>query len=310
MPETAEAPSAPDTAAAPPATEAPAETSVHANLGEPSESLVASEAPPPVEQSPNLVNPDGTFVQDWTQKLPDEYADSRTSLAKYRNVNELIKAYQHANSLVGRKGLIPPTEQSSPEQVAEYRKQMGVPETPQAYAETVKPKVELPEGVNWDDGIANQYFELAHKNNIPASVMQQLIQLNLKQREFEVKAYTNQIGEKKQEGLALLRRDWGANFERNVEVARRAAAHYGIEPDDPGFASPKMVRAWVRAMNDMGEDKFVSGGKMPSGSADFASKAKDIQTNKDNPYYKRYWDGDADIQNMVHELHRKANQGR
>jgi hypothetical protein len=306
---TPEAPAAPPTPAEP---ATPGSQSETAGLSQkPTESLVVGERPaaPPLTP-PSYVNPDGSFVADWTQKLPEDFADSRASLSRYKSVPELIKAYRHAEGLVGRKGLIPPTPESSPEQVAEYRKQMGVPEKAEAYAEEVKPDVQVPEGIQWDDGIAQQYFELAHRNNIPTSAMKELVQLNLKQREFELKSQQTMIGEQRQNGIMELRQTWGANFERNLGLARKAAAFYGVDQEDPGFSSPAMVKAWVRAMNDMGEGKFVGpGSSLPSGAGDFAAQAKDIQTNKDNQYYKRYWDGDPDIQSMVRNLHRKAANG-
>ena len=72
-----------------------------------------------------------------------------------------------------------------------------------------------------------------------------------------------------------------------------------------------MVKAWDRAMHDMGEDKFIGSGlSLPSVSADFKAKARDIQTNPDNAYHKRYWSGDPDVQAMVRNLHKKAAGGR
>jgi hypothetical protein len=63
-------------------------------------------------------------------------------------------------------------------------------------------------------------------------------------------------------------------------------------------------------MHDMGEDKFVgSGSSLPRGSADFKAKAKDIQTNPDNPYHKKHWQGDPDVQRMVREYWRKGAGG-
>ena len=239
--------------------------------------------------------------------MPEEFADTKESLGKYRNVTELIKAYKHANSLVGRKGIIPPTTESSPEQVAEYRKAMGVPETPKAYAEEVKPKVEVPEGVQWDDSIADQYFQLAHKHNIPAAAMKEMVQLNLKQREYENKGAMNQLAERKHAATMQLRQHWGANFDRNLDIAKRAASRYGISPNDSGWSSPEMVKAWVRAMNDMGEDKLVAAGtSLPTGSADMKSRARDIQTNPQNPNYQKYWNGDADVQAMVRDYLKKS----
>ena len=68
-----------------------------------------------------------------------------------------------------------------------------------------------------------------------------------------------------------------------------------------------MVKGWIRAMADMGEDKFVSAGSsLPAGAADFKSKARDIQTNPQNPEYQKYWNGDPDVQQKVREYLKKS----
>ena len=54
---------------------------------------------PPAATPETLVNPDGTFVPEWTSKLPEEYADARVTLSRYKSVTDLAKAYQHANAL-------------------------------------------------------------------------------------------------------------------------------------------------------------------------------------------------------------------
>jgi hypothetical protein len=231
-------------------------------------------------------------------------------LARYKNVGEIIKAYRHVEGLVGKKGIIQPTPESTQEEWTNYRKALGVPEKAEGYSEAVKPKVEVPEGVQWDDGIANEYFQLAHKHNISTTAMQELIQLNLKQREFEGKAQTNQILERKQDNLKQLRQLWGANYDHNLDLVKRSASRYGVDPDDPGWASPSIVKMVARMAGEMGEDKFVGPGtSLASGAADFKSKARDIQTNPENPYHRKYWDGDPDIQRMVREYHRKAEGG-
>ena len=258
--------------------------------------------------APSYVNPDGSFVSDWASKLPEEeFGDFRSTLARYKNPVEVARALKHANVLVGKKGVIPPTADSTPEQIADYRKAMGVPETAQAYAEAVKPKVEVPPDVQWSDEISGQYFEIAHKHNIPPAAMQELAQMNVKQREFEVKAAMAQINERKQNHLQTLRQTWGANFERNMDVVKRAAHRYEVDPNDPGWASPAIVRMVARMAGEMGEDKFVAAGaSLPAGAADFKSRAKDIQTNPQNPNYQKYWNGDADVQRMVRDYLKKS----
>jgi hypothetical protein len=46
-----------------------------------------------------------------------------------------------------------------------------------------------------------------------------------------------------------------------ARVRPRPASRYARQrPNNPGWASPEMVKGWIRAMADMGEDKFVGSG--------------------------------------------------
>ena len=108
----------------------------------------------------------------------------------------------------------------------------------------------------------------------------------------------------------LTAKDDVVSIDDSLRVA--LAVESGIDPNDPGFASPEIVKGFVRAMSEMGEDKLAGpGSSLPAGAADFKSQARDIQTNPKNQYYERYRNGDPDVQAMVRNLHIKAaNYGR
>jgi hypothetical protein len=247
----------------------------------------------------SYVQADGSFVQDWTSKLPEDLAPARDSLGRFKNVEDLVRAYDGANKLVGRKGVILPTKDSSPEEIASFNKTMGVPETPEGYMESVRPG-EMPEGVTWSDEIAKSYFEVAHQHHVPASAMKDLIGLHLKQREFEQQAAQQQIMENKQKGLRQLRSIWGADFDRNLGIAQRAAALTGVDPNSYGWRDTEVVKAFVRLANMMGDDRLVSpGGSLPVGKADLKSRAMDIMRNPSNPDFQKYREGDREVQQRV-----------
>jgi len=275
------------------------------------DSIIGSPEPPAAPVSGvSYVGADGSFTQDWVAKLPEDLAPARESLKNFRTVNDLAKGYYQTKQAVGKKGVILPTAESSPEEVASYRKAMGVPDSPDGYY-AVKENVILPEGVVWRDDIAETYFQVAHKHNIPASAMQELVQIDVKRRELEGKAAISEIQEQKQQNLMVLRQTWGANFDRNVEIARRAATTVGVSPNSYGFRDPEVVRGFVRLASMMGEQQLVSSSSaMPSGSGDFAAMAKDIQTNTSNPKYKAYHDGDPETQAIVRQYLIRASSSR
>jgi hypothetical protein len=124
----------------------------------------------------------------------------------------------------------------------------------------------------WDDGIANEYFNW-RTSTTSAPGDAKMIQLNLKQREFEAKAVPDhgaKTGQPETTGRC------GAPTTIGIWTWSRAANRYGVVPmtrDGPRRQS-SAGRADGR---EMGEDKFVGPVGLPSGSADFRL-AKDIQT--------------------------------
>jgi hypothetical protein len=261
-------------------------------------------------ESGAYVRTDGTFEDGWTGRLPEDLASSRESLGKFKTVTDLVRAYDSANKLVGRKGVILPTQESSTEEVSAFRKAMGVPETAEGYAQAVKP-TEIPEGIQWSDEIAKSYYDVAHRHNISSEGMKELIALNMKQREFEIQAQNESIIETKNRGLAHLRSTWGADFDRNLGIAQRAAALGGADPNSYGWRDPEVVKLVVRLANMMGEDKLVGPGtSLPAGSADLRARAQDIMRNPGNPLHQRYRDGDRDVQEQVRAMLRQASGGK
>lgn len=258
----------------------------------------------------SYVKGDGSFEADWQNRLPEDFAPARDSLKNFKNVNELAKAYYSTKQLVGRKGVILPTPESSQEEVAAFRKELGVPDKIEGYAEVTKP-TELPEGIQWNDEIAKSYYEVAHRHNVSAAAMKDLIALNMKQREFELQAQNESILETKQSGLAHLRRTWGTNFDRNLGIAQRAAQLAGVDANSYGWRDPEVVKGFVRIASMMGEDKLVSpGGTLPAGSADLKSRALDIIGNRANPLYEKYHNGDRETQQLVRRYLEQSSGGK
>ena len=256
-----------------------------------------------------FVREDGSFEADWATRLPEDLTPARDSLGRFKTVTDLARAYDGAQKLIGRKGVILPNEKSTPEEIATFRKTMGVPETPDGYAKETVP-AEMPEGFQWNQEIAKSYYEVAHRHNIPASAMKDLIALNVKQREFEREAGFQTIMENKQKGIMHLRQQWGVEFDRNLGVAQRAAQLAGVSPLSYGWRDPEVVKGFVRLAGMLGEDKLVSpGSSLPAGAADLKSRAVDIMSNKNNPLYERYHGGDRETQQMVRSYLERSSGG-
>lgn len=142
----------------------------------------------PPESRPSLFggsegnNPPETQPLAFT--VPDEFKDKPwvAELLKNSNPNqELFKQHDHTLRLIGSRGAVVPGENATPQQLAEYRKAIGVPEKPDSYdiPPTQWEDAEKPLGEIIDKSrvpeILNAVKESAHRNGIPAKALASLV---------------------------------------------------------------------------------------------------------------------------------------
>ncbi len=232
-----------------------------------------------------------TEKPDW---VPDKY---------WRNdkidIESMAKGFNGLEQLLGKKAqaVVPPNEKSTPEEVAEYRKAIGVPDSPQGY--NLKPE-QLPEGVTWDENVAKQAAELAHKHHIPASAMQDLMKFDMERAALMNQAAAGMIESQLEAGRAELQKVWGDKMPEKIDLARRAAVTAGVDPSSQGFVDPQVVKAIVGLAEKLSDDKLVGGDQTSATST--RARARDIMTNQTNPLYARYQEGDAEIVDQVRRM--------
>ena len=248
----------------------------------------------PTQHSTSYVNPDGTFAEGWANNLPEDSSAYKDTLSKYKSVPDMAKALANANALIGKK-LGVPNEKSSPEEVAAFRRSLGVPDTIDEYK--FAPDA-LPEGMTWDDNNVKNYAEIAHKHNIPPSAMKALVTEHARMEHFKMQGMQAQIEKQHVDAVNTLKKEWGGEFDKNIGLAKQAAKIAGVNANSQGFADPEVVRGFVRMAQMMSEDKVgrsMSGSEFMTGSA----RAKDIMSNPDNSWHKRYMEGDREAATLV-----------
>ena len=249
------------------------------------------------QPSTGYVNPDGTFADKWLDALPEDAKDYKDTLAKYKSVPDMAKALANANALIGKK-LGVPNEKSSPEEVAAFRRAMGVPESIEEYKFAPD---SLPEGMTWSDDMAKPYAEIAHKHGIPPSAMKELVAQHAKTEMFKLEAIQATYEKQRTEAVQGLQKEWGNDFGKNIGLAKQAAKLAGVDANSHGFSDPEVVRGFVRMAQMMSEDKVgrsMGGTEFMTGAA----RAKDIMSNSENAWHKRYMEGDREAAALVTSL--------
>jgi hypothetical protein len=266
----------------------PAPTAPAANLNATTEGTLLSSAPTNATDAPAPV------VAEKPEWLPEKFWRNDKA-----DVESLSKSYQGLEQLLGKKAnaIVPPSEKSTPEEVAAYRKAIGVPESPEAY--NLKPE-QLPEGVTWDDNVAKKAAELAYKHNVPAAAMQEFMRFDMERAALMNQAAAQMIETQLETGRAELQKVWGDKMPEKIELARRAAVTAGVDPTSQGFVDPQVVKAIVNLAEKLSDDKLVAGDQ--TGASSTRARAKDIMTNAANPLYLRYQEGDAEVVDQVRRM--------
>jgi hypothetical protein len=251
------------------------------------------------------VAPDGSFVQGWTDKLPEELGESRASFGKFKSVQDLAKSYTNLEKRLGKAAtaVLVPGENATPEEKAAYRKAIGAFETVDEYAK-LQPE-SLPEGVAWNADLARPVLELAHEYSIPAEAVKKYLALRVQQEAGRTEVIGAELQKQLDDGTALLQKEWGTNYGSNIQRVAQAVRMVGLDPDTtPGLRDPETVKIIQRLSTKISDDEWRTATASTNSPA---MSAKDIQTNPSNPLYERYQKGDAAVVAQVRDL---LKQGR
>lgn len=211
-PENAAAPANPTGDAS--ATEVKTETAAPAAAAAaPADKGTVDSAQPTTEQPPAA-----PIKEDWADiraRIAGDDEKLNKRLSRYSTLDDYIKAgYEAQNKLSSIKAVTPPTAESTPEEVAEYRKAMNVPENPDGY------DIKLPDGLvlgDADKPIADKFMAIAHKNNLPGNVVNEIIAQQLQLQEEAIDAQLAADAEGHNAAMETLRSPevWGSEFNKN-----------------------------------------------------------------------------------------------
>lgn len=249
------------------------------------------------------IGADGAFVEGWHQR--PEFAEFK-GIERFKTVPDLVKSYRHLETLKGTPGdaITVPGADATPEQVAAYKRAIGVPEAPDAYQ--LKPE-KLPDGVAWHDGRGKAFAEFAHKAGLTQAQAAAVVGFQLEQ-EVQTSgdattAYQNLLANREQE----LRNEWGTAYNHKLMVAKQVVSSLGFDPADAElFGNPKVL-SFIGKMSGLLSQDTVAGmrGSLPEGMK-FThphEEARAIATNASHPENARYLQGDEMIVAKVRRLY-------
>lgn len=244
---------------------------------------------PPAGDKPRLgyIKDDLTFEDGWQNQLPDTFKDYRATLANYKSFDALTKALiDSKTAAMAKAGLKVPGADAKPEEIAAFRKELGVPDTEDGYGFKAPDKAELKQYYN-EDGV-KLFAKQAKELGLTPAQAQSLVNSHV-EAAYKADQIAEEAGKKFFADQDKALRDlWANKYDENMLDAKRVAITFGMKPDELKLVPNEIVIGLAKLAQGIGEGKLV-GREAVTNNLTGVSQARDIQQNKQNPDYEAYW---------------------
>ncbi len=173
------------------------------------------------------VNPDGTFVEGFRDRLGESLRHDKT-IAGLRDLPGALEMLVAGQKLIGEKRAVIPAGPDDKEHLDQYFRLVGWPEGPDGYPEV---KADLPEGMQDDPELVQQWRQWCHEARLTPAQMQYLTAKTL---EWNVNNHNLQAQDRRQtleKATASLKSRWQNKYNINVQFANTAAAAFADEAE-------------------------------------------------------------------------------
>lgn len=229
--------------------------------------------------------PAQTTEKTWRDELPEDIRGNG-AIAQFKDIASLAKSYVHAQSLIGKKGVVVPGEKATPEEWASFYKAIGQPEAD-------KFEVSGPKDVKLNETFLKGFKEVAHKSGLLPKQAQGLLEWYLEtEKTFAGEAQAT-VKAEQERGLDELKKEWGQGYTKQIALAKAAVKELGDQDliaylDQSGLGNdPKLIRLMAKAGALLGEDHIrgEGGGQFGKTPAEIRKEINDVMGNKEHPYF-------------------------
>jgi hypothetical protein len=199
-------------------------------------------------------------IKDWRDALP---ADLRDAARNFRLPGDAVKAARDLRQKLST-AITVPGDRATPEEIAAFRKRIGVPDSPEGY-EVRGPA--LPEGIDATAASAAQadFLRAMHAAGAPPAAVQAALDWYWGHAGKAAPADPRSAATAAREADAALREAWGHDYDEKLALARRTIADYGgeefaVQLERSGLGNSVSL---ARALADLGsyraEDAWFGG---------------------------------------------------
>jgi len=174
---------------------------------------------------------------NWTDKLEMEELRGNETLMKYETPEAALQGLVEAQTLIGKKGIIPPGEDATDAEKEAFNKAIGehaevikpllvqVPEKPEDYG--LKVPDDLPEGLTADERLLTGFAETAQKVGLTKDQAAGLFEFYnkhiLEQHDQGLSEFEDHV----KRGEEVLRKKYGAEYDKKIDLAKSVIKRFG-----------------------------------------------------------------------------------
>ena len=164
----------------------------------------------------NLIGSEDAVDTSWQSRYLSEDLRENDTLGKFEDVGSLGKSYLELQKMVGSRIKVP-TDESSEDEVNDFYSKVGRPESPDKYT------INLPEGIDYDNELVGQFYEVAYKNGLSNKQAQSAIEFyNHINADMNIN-HESQMQQSRVDSEASLKKEWGiGDYNKNLALSKKA----------------------------------------------------------------------------------------
>lgn len=166
--------------------------------------------------------PTPSWPDDWRDRLAGGDADLRKRLDRFADPTMIVKSWQEADKKITSgqfKKALP--DGAKPEEVAAYRKEMGIPDEPEKYPLEAPKEITLTDA---DKPVLEAVKKFAHERALDPKTVQELTNFYLGNRELELQTFREGADTVVAQRTGELRTEWGGDYNKNVALGNNFIA--------------------------------------------------------------------------------------
>jgi hypothetical protein len=250
----------------------------------------------------------------WFDSIPDAELKGFAQTKGWKDPASVVDGYRNLEKLIGapKERVLKLPEKPDDPGWGEVWGKLGRPDKPEAY------ELPIPEG-HGDPEFAKGIAEVMHKHGVPKGAAHALAEFNNNYVKNLIETHQREQQQKSAAELSQLKSEWGAKFNENAELSKRAAREFGVSAEqaqalEGALGTAGMLKLFNSIGSRLAEPKPFEAGGSGDGGSGFgltpeAAKARIGQLRNDRDWAAKYLAGDVHARQEMERLTRVAAGG-